>query len=66
VECCLPRCALRSQRLVSQSHFATDGRSVGQFVLALSPSGTHDQILAVVKTVTVLLVVGRRENRFIM
>jgi len=41
--------------LVSQSYFATDDRSVSRSVLALSPSGTHDQILAVVKTVEVLL-----------
>jgi hypothetical protein len=38
-----------------QSHFAAEGRSV----LAFSPSGTHNQILAVVKTVAVLFVVGR-------
>jgi hypothetical protein len=40
----------------SQGYFATDSLSV----LALSPSGTHDQILAVVKTVEVSFVVGRR------
>jgi hypothetical protein len=44
----------------SQSYFATNdrsiGRSVSQYVLVLSPSGTHDQILAVVKTVAVLFV----------
>jgi hypothetical protein len=38
-----------------QSYFATDGQSV----LAFSPSGIHDQILAVVKTVAVLFVLGR-------
>jgi hypothetical protein len=36
----------------------TVGRSVSQSVMALSPSGTHDQSLAVVKTVAVLFVVG--------
>jgi hypothetical protein len=35
----------------SQGYFATDGQSV----LALSPSGTHNQIMAVVKAVAVLL-----------
>jgi len=33
----------------------TDSQSVSQSVLALSPSGTHDQILAVVNTVAALL-----------
>jgi hypothetical protein len=42
-----------------KSYFATDGQSVSPFVLALSPSRTHDQILAVVKTVAVFFVVGR-------
>jgi hypothetical protein len=37
----------------------TVGQSVSQSVLARSPSGTHDQILAVVKTAAVLYVVGR-------
>jgi hypothetical protein len=50
---------LISQR---QSYFATDGQSVsqsvGQSVLALRTSRTHDQILAVVKTVVVLLLWG--------
>jgi hypothetical protein len=32
------------------SYFATYSRSVGQSVLALSPSETHDRILAIVKT----------------
>jgi len=36
------------------------GRSASPSVFALSLSGTHDQILAVVKTVAVLFVVGRR------
>jgi hypothetical protein len=36
-------------------YFATDRQSVSQSVLALSPSGTYDQILAVVKTFAVLL-----------
>jgi len=31
------------------SYFATDSQSVSQSVLALRPSGTHDQILAVVR-----------------
>jgi hypothetical protein len=38
----------------SQSHFTTDGRSVGQSVsqsLAMSPSRTYDQIFVAVKTV---------------
>jgi hypothetical protein len=35
----------------SQGYFA----AVSQSVLALSPSGTHDQILAVVKTVALVL-----------
>jgi hypothetical protein len=43
----------------SLSYFATDGLSVSQTVLALSPSGTHDHILAVVKTDAVWSVVGR-------
>jgi hypothetical protein len=43
----------------SQSYFATDCQSVSQSVLALSHSETHDQILAVVKTVSVLFVGGR-------
>jgi hypothetical protein len=54
----------------SQIYFETDGRSVSQsqsyfvtesqsVVLALSPSGTHGQTLAVVKTLAVLFVVGR-------
>jgi hypothetical protein len=56
-------CSSRTRRpvqtlLVASSYFATDGRSVSQSVsqsvLALSPSGTRDQILAVVKTVAVL------------
>jgi len=34
-------------------------QSVSQSVLALSPYGTHDLILAVVKTGAVLFVVGR-------
>jgi len=37
--------------------------TVSQSALALSPSGTHDQILAVVKTVPVLLVTGRLPRR---
>jgi hypothetical protein len=44
----------------SQSYFAADGQSVSQFILALSHSGTHDQILAIV---AVLLVVGRLPSR---
>jgi len=43
----------------NQSYFATDGRSVSQSVLALSNSGTPDQILVVVKTITLLFVMGR-------
>jgi len=42
-----------------QSYCAIDGRSVSQYVLALSRSGTHDPILAVVKTDVVLFVMGR-------
>jgi len=46
------------------SYFATDGQSVSQSVspsvLTLSPSGTHGQILAVVKTGAVLLSWGVR------
>jgi hypothetical protein len=38
---------------VSQSVGQSVSQSVSQSVLALSPSGTHDQILAVVKTVAV-------------
>jgi hypothetical protein len=34
-------------------------QSVSESVLALSPSGTQDKVLAVVKTVEVLFVVGR-------
>jgi len=41
----------------SQSYFATDG--VSQSILALSYSGTHNQISVVVRTVAVLFVVGR-------
>jgi hypothetical protein len=37
------------------SYFATDVQSVSLSVLALSPSGTHDQILSVGKTVAVFL-----------
>jgi hypothetical protein len=40
----------------SQSYFVIGGQSVR---LAVSPSGTHDQILVVVKTVVDLFVVGR-------
>jgi len=43
---------------MSLSYFVTVGQSVSHSVLTLSPSGIHDQILAVVKTVTVLFVVG--------
>jgi hypothetical protein len=35
-------------RVKSQNYFATDGQSVSQSILALSPSETHDQILVVV------------------
>jgi len=45
------------------SYFATDGQSVRPSVLALSPSRTHDQILAVVMTVAVLFVVERSPQR---
>jgi hypothetical protein len=45
----------------SQSHFTTDSwsvnQSVDQSVLVLSPCGTHDQILAVVKTVELMILV---------
>jgi hypothetical protein len=44
--------------LVSQSHFATDAQSVNHSVLALSLSGTYNQILVAVKTVEILFVVG--------
>jgi hypothetical protein len=44
-------------------NFPTDGQSVSQSALALSPSGTHDQIFAVVKTAVALLVVGRPPSR---
>jgi len=37
----------------------TDGQSVSQSALTSNPSGTHDQILAVVKTVAVLFIMGR-------
>jgi hypothetical protein len=37
----------------SYEYFATDGRSVRPSVLALNPPGTHDQILALVKTIEV-------------
>jgi hypothetical protein len=51
------------QALQSKSYFATDCQSVSQSasppVLALGRSGTHNQILAVLKTVAVLFVVGR-------
>jgi hypothetical protein len=43
----------------SQSYFATDIRSVSQSILTLSPPGTHDYVLVVVKTVAILFVVGR-------
>jgi hypothetical protein len=33
--------------------------SVSQSILALNPSGTHDEVLAVLQTVAVLPVVGR-------
>jgi len=41
-----------AQSCLSLSYFATDGQSVH---LVIEPSETHDQILAVVKTVAVLL-----------
>jgi hypothetical protein len=37
----------------------TVSQSFSQSVLALSPSGTHDQVLAVVKTVAVLFLMAR-------
>jgi hypothetical protein len=47
----------------SQTHFTTGSQSVGQSVsqsvLSLIPSGSHDQILILVKTVAVLFVIGR-------
>jgi len=39
----------------SESELLCDSQFVSQSVLALSPSGTHDQILAVVKTVAGLM-----------
>jgi hypothetical protein len=42
-----------------QSYFTTDSQSVSQSILALGPSGTHDQILNVFKTVAVFIVMGR-------
>jgi len=51
----------------SQSYFTNNGRSVSQSVsqsvLALSPSGTHDHILIVVKTVAGLFVMGHPVER---
>jgi hypothetical protein len=55
----------------SHSYFVTDGRSVGRSVgqsvsqsvrpsvLALGPTGTYNQILALIKTTAVLFVKGR-------
>jgi hypothetical protein len=37
--------------------------TASQFLLASIPSGTRDQILAVVKTIAVLFVVGRSPSR---
>jgi hypothetical protein len=34
---------------LSLSYFATDSQSVSQSILALSPSGTHDQVLPVIR-----------------
>jgi hypothetical protein len=42
----------------NQSYFATNSLSVSPSVLALSPSGTRDQILVAVKTVAVLFAMG--------
>jgi len=42
----------------SQSYFETDSQSVSLAILTLSPSGTHDQILIVVKTIAFLFAVG--------
>jgi len=39
---------------VSQNHFTTDCQSV----LASSPTGTHDRIMVLVKTVAVFIVMG--------
>jgi hypothetical protein len=54
-------------RVIFKSYFASDTQWVSQpvspSILALNPYGTHNQILAVVKTVAVLFVVGRSPCR---
>jgi len=46
---CFADAAISIVRWAELSYFATDSQSVSQSVLALRPSGTHDQILTVVR-----------------
>jgi len=58
-----------TQHMMSNSEWLCNWRSVSRSVLTLSPSGTHDQVLVVVKTVAFFLVVERcpcREDKSVV